>query len=392
MVIGSGVAGLSVALGLPHSHVLTLGSLGSTGWAQGGIAAAVGPDDTAELHADDTMTVSGGIAVQKAVDALTEGGSKAIERLIDLGAQFDLDEAGELKLGREAGHQRRRIVHADGDATGAEVQRTLSDAAESHESVELLEGWRMLDLLRSSDRVTGVLAESVEGRRVAFNAPGVVLATGGVGQIYRHTTNPVGVTGDGLAAAARVGARLADLEFVQFHPTALAGRDPMPLLTEALRGEGAKLVDDQGRRFMLQVHPDAELAPRDIVARAIWWQHDKSAGALLDAREIENFPSRFPTCFPMRKTRGWTLRRICSRSPLRPTTTWVVSMPDRPGVRRYPGSGRSAKVSQPECMAPTAWRRTRCWRVWCLGLWWLETSRRPDSMVPKAVLWTRGFD
>ncbi len=305
LVVGSGVAGLSVALGLPRSTVLTVGSLGSTGWAQGGIAAAMGPDDTAQLHASDTMTVSGGLAVQRAVEVLTEGGADAIERLIELGAHFDVEDTGALKLGREAGHQRRRIVHADGDATGAEVQRTLSGAADAAETVEVLEGWRMIDLLRDESGVTGVLAVDESGRRVAFDAPSVVVATGGIGQIYRYTTNPIGVTGDGIAVASRVGARLADLEFVQFHPTALmVGRDPMPLLTEALRGEGAILVDDQGRRFMLQHHPDAELAPRDVVARAIWWQHDKSAGAYLDARSIENIPSRFPTVFGLATDSG----------------------------------------------------------------------------------------
>lgn len=305
VVIGSGVAGLSVALGMKRSTVLTVGSLGSTGWAQGGIAAAMGADDTAALHADDTMTVSGGIAVQKAVDVLTNGGSEAIERLMELGAQFDVDDVGGLKLGREAGHQRRRIVHADGDATGAEVQRTLSLAADREDSVEVLEGWRMLDLLRDENAVTGVLAESDDGRRVAFSAPSVVLATGGAGQIYRYTTNPKGVTGDGIAAASRVGARLADLEFVQFHPTGLMdGNDPMPLLTEALRGEGATLVDNQGRRFMVQIHPDAELAPRDVVARSIWWQRDKGAGAFLDARSIDDFPSRFPTVFALAGNAG----------------------------------------------------------------------------------------
>lgn len=345
VVIGSGVAGLSVALGLSKSHVLTLGSLGSTGWAQGGIAAAVGPDDTAELHADDTMTVSGGIAVQKAVDVLTDGGSEAIERLIELGAQFDLDEEGDLKLGREAGHQRRRIVHADGDSTGAEVQRTLSEAADNSDSVEVLEGWRMIDLLRDSHRVTGVLAESSDGRRVAFSAPAVVLATGGIGQIYRHTTNPVGVTGDGLAVASRVGARLADLEFVQFHPTGLAGRDPMPLLTEALRGEGATLLDSAGKRFMPQHHPDAELAPRDVVARAIWWQHDKSAGAFLDARNIEDFPDHFPTVFAYAQEDGLDPRT--DLLPVSPTAHYYMGGIDAgsSGQSSVPGLWAVGEVS-----------------------------------------------
>lgn len=295
VVVGSGVAGLSVALGLPRATVLTLGQTGSTGWAQGGIAAAVGDDDTAQLHATDTMTVSGGIAVRKAVDILTAGGRQAIDGLVALGAEFDLDDGGGLALGREAGHGRRRIVHADGDSTGAEVQRTLWTAVADSDHVEVRNGARVIDLIRDADGVTGVLVEA-DGQRSVVLAPAVVLATGGIGNIYRHTTNPSGVTGDGIAMAARVAARLADLEFVQFHPTALvAGRDPMPLLTEALRGEGATLVDDNGERFMLGHHPDAELAPRDVVARAIWWQHADGKGAWLDARNIPDFPDHFPT-------------------------------------------------------------------------------------------------
>lgn len=300
LVIGSGVAGLSVALGLPQATVLTTGTLGSTSWAQGGIAAAVGSDDAPALHTEDTLEVSGGLAVRRAVEVLTEGGKAAIDRLIELGAHFDTTDEGDLKLGREAGHGRRRIVHADGDATGREVQRTLSEAAASSDRVDVWEGWQAIDLVRVDGRIVGVVAADPDGNRVEIRSTGVVLATGGIGRLYLRTTNPVGVTGDGIAMAARVGARLADLEFVQFHPTALmGGRDPMPLLTEALRGEGATLVDDRGRRFMLQHHPDAELAPRDVVARAIWWQHDRHAGAYLDARGIEDFPDHFPTVFAL---------------------------------------------------------------------------------------------
>jgi L-aspartate oxidase len=306
LVVGSGVAGLSVSLGVPEATVLTTGTmLGSTWLAQGGIAAAVGGDDTAADHALDTIDVSGGLAVARAVEILTEGGKAAIERLIELGARFDHDDAGELKLGREAGHGRRRIVHADGDATGLEVQRTLSEAAAASERVDILDGWKAIDLVSVDGRVAGVVAADAAGERVEIHAPAVVLATGGIGRLYLRTTNPEGVTGDGVAMAARVGARLADLEFVQFHPTGLmGGRDPMPLLTEALRGEGAVLADDRGRRFMFDHHPDAELAPRDVVARAIWWQHDRHLGAHLDARSITRFPTRFPTVFGLAREAG----------------------------------------------------------------------------------------
>jgi L-aspartate oxidase len=296
LVVGSGVAGLSVALSLPRSTVLTAGHDGSTSLAQGGIAAAIGPGDGPAAHADDTVSVAGGIAVRRAVDVMTGGGPRAIERLLALGAPFDRDATGSLQLGREAGHRRRRIVHADGDATGAAVQATLTTAAVSRPSVTLLEGWQMIDLLRDERGVTGVLAADPAGSPFALSAPAVVLATGGIGRLYRYTTNPVGSTGAGLAAAARAGARLVDLEFVQFHPTALmVGRDQMPLLTEALRGDGATLVDRLGRRFLLDEHADGELAPRDVVARSIWRQLRRGGGAYLDVRSIADIAGRFPT-------------------------------------------------------------------------------------------------
>ena len=306
VVIGSGVAGLSTAVALPRATVITTGTLGSTGWAQGGIAAALADDDTAALHTEDTLRVAGGLAVRRAVEVLTEGGRAAIERLIQLGARFDLDDHGALHLGREAGHQRRRIVHADGDATGREIERTLFQAVADSESVDVLEGWTAVELIRHGGEVVGLVGVDQAGERVEFRAPAVILAAGGIGQLYLRTTNPAGVTGAGLAMAARVGARLADLEFVQFHPTALLSAvDPLPLLTEALRGEGATLVDDRGRRFMCHQHPDAELAPRDIVARAIWWQLDRGAGAYLDARAIADLPERFPTVYGVARARGF---------------------------------------------------------------------------------------
>jgi len=304
-VVGSGVAGLSTALGLEAAVVLSAGVLGSTWWAQGGIAAAIGRDDLPALHAADTMAVAGGLAVREAVDMLTDGAPAAIQRLVDMGARFDLDREGDIALGREAGHQRRRIIHAEGDRTGWEVMRALTESVIKSERIEVLEGWRAIDLALSGGRAVGLVVADPEGERHLFLAPALVFATGGIGRIYLRTTNPAGVTGDGLAMAARIGVRLADLEFVQFHPTALdAGTDPMPLLTEALRGEGAHLVDADCRRFMVAHHPDAELAPRDIVARAIFWQLDRGAGAFLDVRGISDLPTHFPTVFGYAQAAG----------------------------------------------------------------------------------------
>ena len=227
LVVGAGVAGLTVALGLPRVYVVTVAEMGSTWWAQGGIAVALSPDDSPRQHADDTLSVSGGLGVEKVVDLLTGGGPGAVGNLIALGAEFDRDEKGELLLAREGGHQTRRVLHADGDATGAEVMRALIAAVEAAESVTMIQR-RVIDLVMAGDRVAGVVTGQGKHREVLL-APAVVLATGGAGRLFSHTTNPSGVTGDGIAMAGRVGARLADLEFVQFHPTALhVGKDPMP--------------------------------------------------------------------------------------------------------------------------------------------------------------------
>jgi L-aspartate oxidase len=297
LVVGAGVAGLTVALAMEKAYVINAPEMGSTWWAQGGIAAALASDDSPGQHATDTMAVSGGLAVQAAVDALTAGGPEAIERLLAMGAEFDRDADGEILLGREGGHQTRRVVHADGDATGAEVMRALNGAVDSSDHISTVVA-RVVDLVEAGGRIAGIVVADGANRSVLL-APAVVLATGGAGRLFARTTNPLGVTGDGIAMAARAGARLADLEFVQFHPTALlAGKDPLPLLTEALRGEGAGLVDAHGRRFMDQYHPMAELAPRDIVARAIFWQYDKGlGGAYLDCTGIHDFSERFPTVF-----------------------------------------------------------------------------------------------
>ena len=205
LVVGAGVAGLTVALGLHRAHVITAPEMGSTWWAQGGIAAALAPEDSPQSHARDTVAVAGGLAVAGAVEALTEGGPGAIERLIQWGAQFDRDLDGELILGREGGHQARRVVHSDGDATGAEVMRALNAAVEAVDTVEIIEG-RVVDLVRTRDRVAGVITADGKSRRI-YVAPAVVMATGGAGRMYAQTTNPAGVTGDGIIIAGRAGAR-----------------------------------------------------------------------------------------------------------------------------------------------------------------------------------------
>jgi L-aspartate oxidase len=317
LVVGTGVAGLAAALGCsPRSvTVLTkarLGEGGSSAWAQGGVAVAVGADDSPQLHAADTLAVSGGLGDPEVVALLTREGPVRIGELIALGARFDGGDACGLHLGREAAHGRRRILHAGGDSTGAELVRALVAAVRRAPGVRVEEECFAVDLVlapapgrapfRDAGRVAGVVALAVDGRRVLHLAGAVVLATGGCGQLYRCTTNPAQVTADGLAMAARAGARLVDVEMVQFHPTALAAGEadgPLPLLTEALRGEGAVLVDGAGRRFMPAEHPDAELAPRDVVARAIHRRLEAGEAVFLDARRAVGaaFPERFPTVF-----------------------------------------------------------------------------------------------
>lgn len=312
LVVGSGAAGLTAALGCAPLRVtvLTKATLvsGSSPWAQGGVAAAIGTDDNPKLHAADTLSAGAGLCDPRAVGLLTGEGPERVQALLDLGARFDRDTAGHLSLGREAAHSRRRILHAK-DATGSEIVRTLAEAVRHAPEVRVVERAFALDLVMEDGRVVGVLAVHEDGHRVLHLANAVVLATGGPGQLYLHTTNPREATGDGLAMAARAGARLVDLEFVQFHPTALAVEtegEPMPLLTEALRGEGAILIDDRGVRFMKDEHADAELAPRDVVARAIWRQLMAGRKVFLDAREAvgDAFPEHFPTVFELCRQHG----------------------------------------------------------------------------------------
>ena len=278
---------------------------GASKLAQGGIAAALDGDDSPALHAADTVRVAAGLADPEIAALVTAAAPARIDWLRRLGVAFDLSQAGAPALGREAGHSRHRIVHAGGDRTGAAVMRAMRRAAIERTDIRVLEGFELVDLITCGNRAAGVLLESRDGLRLAVLAPQVVLATGGIGACYDRTTNPASSRGTGLAAAARCGLRLADLEFVQFHPTALAVEsDPLPLLTEALRGAGALLLDDSGERFMRDVHPEAELAPRDVVARRVAALQAAGQAAWLDASRIPDLASAIPGRLCARQARG----------------------------------------------------------------------------------------
>jgi len=303
LVLGSGVAGLSAAVRLAgpaggsaplRTGVLTKGELSqsATRWAQGGVAAVLGGDeDSTDLHLADTLAAGAGLCDEDAVRILVDEGPGRVHELIALGAQFDRESSGDLALAREGGHSVPRVVHAGGAATGAEVERALVDATRRTADA-VLERWFALDLLVEGGRCRGVLALPPTGPPVAVRADQVVLATGGAGQLYSVTTNPREATGDGLAMALRAGVAVADVEFVQFHPTALHHPAmPRPLLSEALRGHGALLRDAGGERFV------DELAPRDVVSRAMAARMAAQGvdHLWLDATGLERFDQRFPT-------------------------------------------------------------------------------------------------
>ncbi|HVZ76547.1 MAG TPA: L-aspartate oxidase [Gemmatimonadaceae bacterium] len=315
LVVGSGVAGLYTAWRAAQQGeviLLTKKSLfdSATAYAQGGIAAALGAGDSPALHRRDTLAAGAALCDAAAVQVLVEEGPDRVRELQSAGAEFDIDAAGRLMLGREAAHSAYRIVHAHGDQTGAEVARTLIERVRRTRRVRVLEKARVLDLVVSRGAVLGVRA-SVRGRATEILADATVLATGGCGQVYRHTTNPVVATGDGFAIAHRAGATLADMEFVQFHPTALdTPENPLALVSEAVRGEGATLVNERGVRFMKKAHRLAELAPRDVVARAIFRQQQAGHRVFLDARPLgRRFAQRFPGILAICQARGIDPRR-----------------------------------------------------------------------------------
>lgn len=323
VVVGSGVAGLTAALRCAaagrRTVVVTKARLddGSTRWAQGGIAAALGDGDTPEQHLEDTLVAGAGLCDEAAVRLLVTEGPDAVRRLMEAGAVFDTSaETGEIELTREGGHHRRRIAHAGGDATGAEISRALVEAVQAA-GIETVENALVLDLLQDEQgRTAGVtlhvMGEGQHDGVGAVRAPSVILATGGMGQVFSATTNPSVSTGDGVALALRAGAEVSDLEFVQFHPTVLfLGPDAegqQPLVSEAVRGEGAYLVDADGVRFMTGQHELAELAPRDIVAKGIMrrMQEQGTQHMYLDARHFgaQMWEQRFPTILAACRSHG----------------------------------------------------------------------------------------
>lgn len=317
VVVGSGLGGLTCALSATGQSVALLtktASLasGSSLWAQGGIAAAVGPGDSAEAHAADTVAAGAGLSDPVQTRQLTEDGAASLQWLVDTGVVFDRAADGTFALAREGAHRCARVVHAGGDATGNVIVRTLVDRIAENKSINVFENTFAYDLVMRRGRVAGLISFSTKTGWVFHHCRQVVLATGGIGMAWRLTTNPVEATGDGLAIAARAGARLENLEFVQFHPTALDvpsqhSGSRLPLLTEALRGAGAKLIDESGHRFMLQQHIAAELAPRDVVARAIQERSQRGLRSFLDLREILNGPRKesFPNAVEYAQRAGF---------------------------------------------------------------------------------------
>ncbi|MGO0605043.1 L-aspartate oxidase [Brevibacterium linens] len=313
IVAGSGIAGLTAALRLSGRHTVTLVTkdrLGesNTEWAQGGIAGVIGPDDTVDSHIADTLTAGAGHCDPEAVRTLCEAGSDAIVSLAEAGVDFDTDPTGAWARGMEGAHSYPRIFHSGGDATGQAISTALAQKLRTEVAagrVTLLEDTMLVDILTSDDNrwparatelatATGITVLR-DGRVATLAADAIVLATGGAGQLFAHTTNPAAATGDGLAAAIRAGAKVADLEFFQFHPTALPG--PGFLISEAVRGAGALLLDERGRRFMRAIDDRAELASRDVVALALHRRQAAQDGrpCFLDARAIPDVQAKFPS-------------------------------------------------------------------------------------------------
>jgi L-aspartate oxidase len=303
LVIGSGIAGLRAAISLADAGrvvVLTKADPreSNTGYAQGGIAAAIGPDDSPALHAGDTAAAGDGLCVDAAVDVLVQDGPRYVRELMGWGIAFDVDDLGRPALGREAAHSVRRVLHAR-DATGREIGRGLWQHVASHPRVQVFDGAQAMSIVARDGCCRGATFVDREGRLQQVEASRTLIATGGAGQVFRETTNPAVATGDGIAMGFEAGARVTDLEFVQFHPTALDVEGaPRFLLSEALRGEGAHLVNEAGERFVQRYEPEGELAPRDRVARAIVREAQRTGTPIyltmahLDARYVR---SRFPT-------------------------------------------------------------------------------------------------
>lgn len=308
IIIGGGLAGLFCALKLAPRPVtvVTAASLGrgaSSAWAQAGIAAAVSEGDTVDKHVADTLEAGAGIVDEKIAQLMASEAADRITDLLKFGVPFDRDLEGRLEVSREAAHSEHRIVRVRGDMAGKAIMEALVSAVRDTPSIRVLEGYVVQDILTQGKQVTGVIARDEAGtgpNKIKLSARAVVMAAGGIGHLYAVTTNPAEARGGGIGMAARAGAVMADMEFVQFHPTAIdVGKDPSPLATEALRGHGATLHNKAGERFMMSLHEDAELAPRDVVARGIFAEVKAGRGAFLDCTNAvgDRFAEEFPTVF-----------------------------------------------------------------------------------------------
>jgi L-aspartate oxidase len=328
LIIGGGLAGLFCALKLAPKAVTVItaapiGKGASSAWAQAGIAAAVGEGDTVEKHVADTLVAGDGIVDEAVARMMATQASDRIHDLLDYGVPFDRDLEGRLQVSREAAHSESRIVRVRGDMAGRAIMQALVETVKNTPSIRVLGGYVAERLLVENGRIVGLEARGDggedEGELVTLHGSQVVIAAGGVGHLYEVTTNPAEARGGGVGMAARAGARMADLEFVQFHPTAInVGKDPAPLATEALRGHGATLLNGAGERFMLPIHPDAELAPRDVVARGIFAEVQAGRGAFLDCTEAvgKTFAEEFPTVY------GY-----CSEAGIDPVTEPIPVIP-----------------------------------------------------------------
>lgn len=352
VIIGGGAAGLMTALQLAPEPVVLLskaplGAEASSLWAQGGLAAAMGEDDDPALHLADTIAAGAGLCDEDVARRLVRAAPAAVEHLAELGVAFDRRPDGGWRLGLEAAHSRNRIVHATGDGTGREIMRALIAAVRQCPSITLLEGFEARGLLVEDNAIEGVLAAGERGALV-LDTNRVVIATGGIGGLFLDSTNPAGCFGQGLALAARAGATLSDLEFVQFHPTAFDGPSrPMPLLTEAIRGDGAILIDESGERFMAD-QPGAELAPRDIVARAVWRRRAEGHRVFLDARKHpgKDFARRYPVISAFCKMAG--IDPASDPIPVRPAAHYHMGgiAVDREGRSTVKGLWACGEVSR----------------------------------------------